>query len=231
MDQETFAQKDENSSVSAEFSYENTAIPNRPLSYRFAKRALDIILSAAAIVVLFPFMLLLCILIRIDSPGPALFVHRRIGRNGKPLPLLKFRSMYLHAEDMIAEFIPEQQAEWESNFKLNHDPRITRVGRILRRTSLDELPQIFNIFTGDLSIIGPRPIVERELEKYGPLQEKFLSVRPGLGGYWQAYARSDCTYEQRMSMELYYIDHASLLWDIKLMFATLVSVLKERGAK
>lgn len=207
------------------------SIATLPLGYRIAKRSFDIVMSAIAIILLSPVMLMLCILIKLDSPGPALFIHRRIGKNGKPLPLLKFRSMYLNAESMIADFTPEQRYEWEHNFKLDKDPRITRIGHILRKSSLDELPQLFNILKGDLSIVGPRPVIAEELEMYGEYKDKFLSVTPGLTGYWQAYARSDCSYEQRMAMELYYVENANFFWDIKIIFATVGSVLKGRGAK
>lgn len=132
---------------------------------------------------------------------------------------------------MIENFNEEQKREWQENFKLENDPRITKVGKFLRKTSLDELPQIVNIIKGDLSIIGPRPIVDEELEKYGENKEKFLSITPGLTGYWQANGRSNTTYEERMQMELYYIDNQSLLLDIKIFFKTIVSVLKKEGAK
>ena len=217
--------------VENDISEISATIKPSSLGYRVMKRGFDIILSACAILVLAPFMLLICLIIKIDSKGPALFVHNRIGKNGHPLPLYKFRSMYMNAEAMIADFTPEQKAEWEQNFKLDHDPRITRIGRILRKTSLDELPQLFNIIRGDLSIVGPRPVITEELEKYGKNKDKFLSVTPGLTGYWQAYARSDCSYEKRMEMELYYVENANLLWDIKIIFATVGAVLKGRGAK
>lgn len=201
------------------------------LGYTVLKRVFDILLSACAIVILLPCMLLICLIIKIDSPGPALYVHNRIGKNGRPLALYKFRSMYMNAETMVDSFTPEQKAEWEENFKLDHDPRITRVGQFLRKTSLDELPQLFNILIGNLSIVGPRPVVAKELEKYSTNKDVFLSVKPGLTGYWQAYARSDCSYERRMEMELYYVRNASLLWDIQILFATVGAVLKRRGAK
>ena len=170
-------------------------------------------------------------LIVIDSPGAPIYIHRRIGKNGKPLPLIKFRTMYRNADDMMAKFTSEQMAEWQENFKVECDPRITKIGRFLRRSSLDELPQILNILKGELSIVGPRPVVAEELERYGTNKEKFLSVTPGLTGYWQAYARSNCTYEQRMKMELYYVENANFWWDIKIMFATVGSVLRRHGAK
>ena len=199
--------------------------------YRVVKRALDVVLSAFAILVLSPLMLLICLLIRIDSKGPAVFIHNRVGKDRRPLPLYKFRSMCVGAESMIKDFTPQQKEEWEKNCKLDNDPRITRVGRILRKTSLDELPQLFNILFGDLSIVGPRPVVTEELERYGENSDKFLSVTPGLTGYWQAYARNDCTYEKRMKMELYYVDNANLLWDTRIIFATFGAVLTGRGAK
>ena len=200
-------------------------------AYLFVKRLFDVIFSIIALVLLAVPMALIILLIKIESPGPAIFVHNRFGKNGRPLPLLKFRSMHLNAEQMIEIFTPEQKEEWEQNFKLEDDPRITRIGSFLRRTSLDELPQFINILKGELSLVGPRPIVEEELDRYGSEKEKFLSVTPGLTGYWQAYARSSCTYEQRMEMELYYVDHANFWWDIKIMLATVGAVLSRRGAK
>lgn len=199
--------------------------------YIIAKRILDIVASAVGLVICILPMLIIIALIKMESPGPAIYVHHRIGKNGKPLPLLKFRTMYKNAEAMIDQFTPEQKAEWQENFKLENDPRITRVGKFLRRSSLDELPQLVNILKGELSIVGPRPIVDEELERYGENKEMFLSVTPGLTGYWQAYARSTCTYEQRMKMELHYVENASFWWDIKIMFATVGTVLKGHGAK
>lgn len=144
--------------------------------------------------------------------------------------MYKFRTMYQNAEKMIKDFTPEQMKEYKENFKLKDDPRITKVGKFLRKTSLDELPQLINIIKGDLSIIGPRPIVDAELEKYGNNKEKFLSITPGLTGYWQANGRSDTTYEQRMEMELYYVENKSFKLDIQIFFKTIISVLKKEGA-
>lgn len=204
---------------------------NNKKVYWLLKRVFDVLFSAAALILLALPMALITVLIKLESPGPAIFVHNRFGKNGRPLPLLKFRSMHLNAEQMIELFTPEQKEEWELNFKLEDDPRITKIGSFLRRTSLDELPQFINILKGELSLVGPRPIVQEELDRYGSEKEKFLSVTPGLTGYWQAYARSSCTYEQRMEMELYYVDHANFWWDIKIMLATVGAVLSRRGAK
>ncbi len=216
----------------------NTAVLERTrkasstrLGYRLAKRAMDILLAGVGTVIAAPFILLIVVAIKLDSKGPAFYVHNRIGKNGKPLRLYKFRSMYINADQLFQQFTPEQKAEWQENFKLREDPRITRVGSFLRRSSLDELPQLLNILQGNLSVVGPRPVVAEELEKYGPNKERFLSVTPGLTGYWQAFTRSDGTYEDRMAMELYYVDHANLWWDIKIILATVGSVLKGRGAR
>ncbi len=199
--------------------------------YYIAKRALDVIVSALGLAVLSLPIALIAVLIKLESPGPAFYVHNRIGKNGKPLPLLKFRSMHVNADRMIENFTPEQKAEWEKNFKLENDPRITRLGNFLRKSSLDELPQLINVLKGELSLVGPRPIVTEELERYGRNKKKFLSVLPGLTGYWQAYARSTCSYEQRMEMELHYVENANFWWDIKIMFATVGVVLRGKGAK
>ena len=199
--------------------------------YLLAKRILDVVISILGLAVCFLPMLIISLLIKLDSPGPAIYLHQRIGQNGKPLPLLKFRSMCINADEMTEVFTPEQKAEWEQNYKLENDPRITQIGRFLRRSSLDELPQLINVLKGELSIVGPRPVVQKELERYGDNQAKFLSVPPGLTGYWQAYARSGCSYERRMEMELYYVDHANFWWDIKIIFATFGAVLQGRDAK
>ena len=206
-------------------------IKNSSKYYRCAKRGLDITASLVGLILLFIPMLLIALLVKLESPGPAVFVHRRFGKDGKPLPLLKFRTMYSNAEAMIENFTPEQKEEWARNFKLDNDPRITRIGKILRRTSLDELPQLVNILRGELSIVGPRPVTLEEVLKYGDDQAKFLSVTPGLTGYWQAYSRSTCTYEERMKMELHYVENANFWWDIKIIFATVGAVIRGHGAK
>ena len=194
------------------------------------KRVIDVILASVALILLSPLFAIIAIAIKIDSKGPVFFAHKRIGKNGKIIKLYKFRSMVINAEELIKSFTPEQMREYKENYKLTNDPRITKVGKFLRKTSLDELPQLINIINGDLSIIGPRPVVADELEKYGVNKDKFLSVTPGLTGYWAANGRSNTTYEQRMEMELYYIDNLSLKMDIKVFFKTILSFLKKEGA-
>ena len=200
------------------------------INYMSVKRVFDLVISTIGLIILSPIFLILAIIVKLDSKGPVFFAHTRYGKNGKKFKMYKFRTMYENAQDMINDFTPEQMKEWKENFKLQDDPRITKVGKFLRKTSLDELPQIVNIIKGDLSIIGPRPVIEEELEKYGENKEKFLSVTPGLTGYWQANGRSSTTYEQRMGMELYYIDHISPKLDFKIFFKTIESVIKKEGA-
>lgn len=205
------------------FNYKN--------AYGVIKRSLDVTLSVIALIILSPIFLIIAAIIKLDSKGPVFFIHKRIGKYGKEIGIYKFRSMVQNAEDMIDEFTEEQKKEFRENYKLQDDPRVTKIGKILRKTSLDELPQILNILKGDLSIIGPRPVIKRELEKYENNKEKFLSVKPGLTGFWAANGRSDTTYSERVQMELYYIDHMSLKMDIKIFFKTIISVIKKEGAR
>lgn len=199
-------------------------------NYKIIKRTLDIIISGVGLVILFPFLLVIAIAIKIDSKGPILFKHKRIGKDGKTIYIYKYRTMLPNAEEMIKDFNEEQLKEFKENYKLKKDPRITKVGRFLRKTSLDELPQLINILKGELSIVGPRPVIQEELERYGENADKFLSVMPGLTGYWQANGRSLTTYEQRMKMELYYVENCTLLLDIKIFFKTIFIVFKKEGA-
>ena len=199
--------------------------------YNVVKRVLDIVFSLLGMVILSPFFLLISIIIKLNSKGPVFFVHSRIGEKGKPIGIYKFRTMVENAEDLIKKFTPEQKEEFERCFKLENDPRVTKIGNFLRKTSLDELPQILNILKGELSIIGPRPIIQAELDKYGDNKEKFLSVKPGLTGYWAANGRSDTTYEERMEMELYYVDNMSFILDRKIFFKTILAVIKKEGAR
>ena len=198
--------------------------------YKYIKRFMDIVLASVGLVVLSPVFLIIAILIKVESKGKVFFKHKRIGKNGKEIYIYKFRTMVENAEDLIKQFTPEQMKEFKENFKLENDPRVTKIGKILRKTSLDELPQLINIIKGDISIIGPRPVISEELEKYGMNKNRFLSVTPGLTGYWAANGRSNTTYEQRMEMELYYVDNMSFKLDLKVFFKTVLSVLKREGA-
>lgn len=200
----------------------------------FIKRCIDIILSLLGLIILSPVFLLIAILIKKEDHGNVFYKHKRIGHMNKDIYIYKFRSMtnkYKTFDEFYRTLSDEQKQEWDENFKLENDPRITKIGKFIRKTSLDELPQIINILKGDMSIIGPRPVVNDEIEKYGNQKAKFLSVKPGLTGYWAANGRSATTYEDRIKLELYYIDHCSLLLDIKIFFKTILTVLKKEGAK
>lgn len=199
-------------------------------AYLALKRFIDILGSTIGILILSPIFIMICIAIKFDSPGPVVFGHVRKGKGGKDIKVYKFRTMYSNANEIFENFTPQQKEEYYKNFKLDNDPRVTKLGGFLRKTSLDELPQLFNIFKGDMTIIGPRPIVEKEVEKYGDKAEKLFSVVPGLGGYWQANGRSDTTYEERVEMDMYYIDHMCFTLDAKILFQTIFSVLKGEGA-
>lgn len=206
-------------------------INDKKVVYKAIKRVFDIIFSLIGLVLLSPIFLIISVIIKLDSKGPVFFVHSRIGEKGKPIGIYKFRTMVNNAEDLIKKFTPEQKEEFERSYKLENDPRITKIGNFLRKTSLDELPQILNILKGELSIIGPRPIIQAELEKYEENKEKFLSVKPGLTGYWAANGRSDTSYEERMQMELYYVDNMSFKLDVKIFFKTIFAVIKKEGAR
>lgn len=199
--------------------------------YDFVKRFADIVCSAIGIILLSPFFIIISIAIKATSKGPVIFVHQRVGKNGKKIGIYKFRSMVINAEELIEKFTPEQKEEFKKNFKLENDPRITKIGKFLRKTSLDELPQLFNILKGDLSIVGPRPIMEVETKIYGKYKDMLLSVKPGLTGFWAANGRSDTSYKRRRAMEIYYVKNRSLLFDIKIILKTAVSVFKGEGAK
>jgi lipopolysaccharide/colanic/teichoic acid biosynthesis glycosyltransferase len=204
--------------------------------YERTKRVFDILCSSLAIVLLSPLLLVLALLVKTTSKGKILFRDHRIGKDGKKIEVLKFRTMYSDAESNINKYLtPEQLKIWTVERKLDNDPRITKMGRFLRKTSLDELPQLFNILRGDISIVGPRPITKTELdENYTRYQRRcLLSVKPGLTGYWQVYGRSDVDYKsgERQKEELAYLPKRSCLFDLKLIFLTVPAVLKHKGAK
>lgn len=209
---------------------ETKQIKSKPV-YDFIKRAIDIAGAVVGLVLLSPFFLIISIAIKATSEGPVVFSHKRVGKNGKAIYIHKFRSMVKNAEELKAQFTPEQQAEYAANFKLENDPRVTPVGNFLRKTSLDEIPQLINILAGDISIVGPRPVTEEETDTYGEYKNLLLSIKPGLTGYWAANGRSNISYEKRQEMEIYYVENRSLGMDIKIIFKTALSVIKRDGAK
>lgn len=206
----------------------------RSKTYLAIKRTCDIIVSGLALVVLVPTaFLVMAIIYRFgENKGPMIYKQRRIGKNGKPFKIWKFRSMVVNADKKL-KANPELYRKYIANsYKLpaEEDPRITKFGRFIRKTSIDELPQFVNIFKGDMSLVGPRPVVEPELKEYGDQVEKLLSMTPGAMGWWQASGRSNIEYPERCEVELYYIDHASLGFDLKVIFLNIVSIFKHTGA-
>jgi lipopolysaccharide/colanic/teichoic acid biosynthesis glycosyltransferase len=193
------------------------------------KRFLDVVLSVIGMVFLAPVFLVIAIIIKLDSPGSVFFQQKRIGVNGKHFTIHKFRTMKANTEDWKATLSEEEQQEFIKDFKLAADPRVTRKGDFLRKTSLDELPQLYNILKGDLSIVGPRPVVQDELSKYRGCKDAFLSVKPGLTGYWQVNGRNDTTYKQRIEMELHYVDNFSIIMDFTIFCKTFLAVLRKTG--
>ncbi|MCE5193104.1 sugar transferase [bacterium] len=198
------------------------------------KRLMDVLLATLGVVILSPLLLVLAILVKLTSPGPVLFGHKRLGEGGKPIRVFKLRSMTIDAEARLREMLdadPALRAEYEATYKLRDDPRITPLGRWLRRTSLDELPQLFNVLRGDLSLVGPRPIVADEIAKYGSASAAILRVRPGVTGLWQVSGRSDLDYAERVRLDMDYITHWNLWLDLRILAATIPAVLRRRGAR
>ena len=199
--------------------------------YAFFKRIFDIVCSLLAIIVLAIPMLIVGIIVKCTSKGPMIYVSKRVGKNGKVFNFYKFRSMVDHAEDKLPELLKENEVDGGVTFKMKNDPRITKVGHFLRKTSLDELPQLINILKGDMSVIGPRPCTPREKELYGPRENLRLMAPQGLTGEWQAKGRSDTTFDQMIDMDIEYLKKRSLWYDFKLIFVTIGSLFKGRGAE
>ena len=208
----------------------------RKVLYKVVKRLIDILGGLVGCVLLVPITVAVYIARKVlkEDDGPMFYEHLRYGKDGKKFRIYKFRSMCIDADKRLKEYLEqneEARIEFEENHKLKDDPRITKLGKFIRKTSIDELPQFVNVLKGDMSLIGPRPIVDGEIEKYGENKEKFLSVKPGLTGYWAANGRSDIAYEERMKMELYYVDNISFKLDIQIFFKTIISVIKKEGAE
>ncbi len=206
------------------------AAPKVPLD---AGRIIDIVLSATLLVVLAPVLAAIALAIRITSKGDAMFVHQRVGAGGRPFGCLKFRSMRHNADQLLTEILrdrPDLRREWLETRKLPVDPRITPLGRFLRKTSLDELPQLINVLRGDMALVGPRPIVSEELGHYGRYASSYFGARPGLTGLWQVTGRSGTSYRRRVATDHFYYRHRNLAMDMKILFATVPAVVLQRGA-
>lgn len=213
---------------------EQEAAPvHQNIFYLATKRIFDVLVSVIALILLIPVFIILFVFYQVgDNKGPMLFKQERVGKNEKYFYIYKFRSMVVNADQKLKSNPELYDLYVKSSYKLppSKDPRITKFGRFLRKTSFDELPQFLNILKGDMSLIGPRPVVKEELKEYGNRKNKFLSVKPGAMGYWQASGRSNIVYPKRCDLELYYVDHASIVFDCKILFKNIISIFKADGA-
>jgi exopolysaccharide production protein ExoY len=198
------------------------------------KRTFDIIFSLLVLILCSPLFAILATLIRLTSPGKALYSQERVGRGGKSFRCYKFRTMFLDADKRLHDILKNdslKKLEWEQSHKLKNDPRVTKIGSFLRKTSLDELPQFWNVLIGDLSVVGPRPVVQEEITKhFGMKAAKILSVRPGITGIWQVSGRSDISYSKRIQLDEKYVDTHSIALDLKLIVKTIPSIVTSKGA-
>ncbi|WP_062230516.1 exopolysaccharide biosynthesis polyprenyl glycosylphosphotransferase [Aureimonas sp. N4] len=216
----------------AEISKDVPALGYAPVGGH-AKRSLDILIAVTALILLSPLMLFIIVLMKITDPGPIFFGHKRVGFDGQHFPCYKFRSMATNSAELLQKLLqsdPIAKAEWEASQKLRNDPRVTRIGRILRETSLDELPQLFNVLKGDMSLVGPRPIVDDEIPRYSHRISAYKRVRPGVTGMWQVNGRSDTSYAARVKFDSYYVRNWSVLLDLRILFKTVGVVLKRDGS-
>jgi exopolysaccharide production protein ExoY len=198
-----------------------------------SKRIIDVALALSGIVLLAPLLVICYLLTVLTSPGPALFRHRRVGFNGKHFDCLKFRTMLTDAPDRLSQLLesdPVAAAEWAATRKLRRDPRVTAIGAILRKSSLDELPQLFNVLRGEMSIVGPRPVTDEELERYTTSVGAYLACRPGITGLWQVSGRSTTTYDVRVACDTYYAQNWSIALDVKILIVTFPSLLASETA-
>ena len=203
--------------------------------YFIIKRLFDICCSLVGMLILIPLTIIvkICYICTGDF-GSIFYRQERLGKNGVIFSLYKYRTMVKNADEKLKELLNNNESlkeEYLENHKLKNDPRITRLGKFLRVASIDEFPQFINVFIGDMSLIGPRPVVPDEAENYKKNKDKFLSVRPGLTGYWASSGRNNISYDERMNMELYYVDHCSITFDIKIIWKTIIAVIKKEGAK
>src|SRR6516225_1644154 len=208
--------------------WRNTSVEGQSPIGLGTKRVIDILLALFGIFLLAPLLIICFIAVVSTSPGPALFRHRRVGFNGKPFNCLKFRTMATDAPERLQQVLesdPTAAAEWATNYKLRYDPRITIMGAILRKSSLDELPQLFNVLRGDMSIVGPRPITQDELIRYASSAGAYMACRPGITGLWQISGRSTTTYSKRVACDMYYAQNWSVALDAKILVVTLPALL------
>ena len=200
---------------------------------RVIKRVFDLLFTICGGLCILPFLLVIAVMVAVDNKGNVIFAHRRIGRDGKEFKCYKFQTMIPNAQEALEKYLaenPEARKEWEESFKLTDDPRVTKLGSILRKTSLDEMPQLWNVIKGDMSLVGPRPIVAKEIERYGEYFREYAMVPPGITGMWQASGRSDTTYEERVEMDTWYVRNWSVWIDLMYLFKTVKIVFTGKGA-
>ncbi|BAZ47836.1 sugar transferase [Nostoc sp. CENA67] len=211
------------------------SLSSEGLNGEFAKRLFDIAFSLSVLILFFPVYLILALLIALSSEGPIFYVQQRVGKNYKPFNCIKFRTMVRNADEVLVQIMetsPQLRQEFESSFKLKQDPRITKIGRFLRITSLDEFPQFWNVLKGDMSVVGPRPLVAEELPKYGCHIDQILTIRPGITGLWQVSGRNDIPYPRRVQIDLHYVKFRTFWLDLWIMLKTIDVVImpKNNGA-
>lgn len=206
------------------------APPERSPAQRVIKRAIDVVLSLMVLVILAPVFALIAIVIKLSDFGPVLYAQTRVGEGGRHFRFFKFRTMVRNADDLKESLIDRNHFQGDITFKLTHDPRVTRVGRFLRRTSLDELPQLWHVLTGEMTLVGPRPAVPSEVAEYSPYELRRVTVRPGLTCYWQVSGRSDLPFERQVELDLQYIENQSLWLDLLLLVRTIPALVLMRGA-
>ncbi|MGA8164703.1 MAG: sugar transferase [Waddliaceae bacterium] len=207
---------------------------NAKVKHSPIKRLFDVCGSIILLIVCLPLFLVISLVIKLTTSGKVIYSQVRIGRGGRPFRFLKFRTMYQDADNQIKKILasdPKKLQEWTLTYKLKQDPRVTPIGRFLRKTSLDELPQLWNVLKGDLSLVGPRPVVHEEIIKYfGAKATKILSIRPGITGIWQVSGRNDTTYNTRIKLDEEYVDTQSWLLDLKILLKTIPCMISARGA-
>jgi exopolysaccharide production protein ExoY len=209
-----------------------SSAPAQPVD-AFVTETMNFAIALIAIVFLSPLLIAVAALVWLQDGGPAVFAHRRIGKDGRHFKCLKFRSMAVDAETRLNDLLardPEARAEWEKDHKLRNDPRVTKLGAFLRKSSLDELPQLFNVLKGEMSLVGPRPIVDAEAAKYGRRFREYCAVKPGITGLWQVSGRNDTSYRTRVAMDCIYARKRSALMDAKVLVATVPAVLIAKGS-
>lgn len=236
---QTFEQTEVKEEVKVNSDFQGLVVFKKNTKYikhinNFFKRIMDICGAIVGIAILIPLTIVVKIVNILNKDyGPIFYSQERIGKNGKYFKMYKFRSMCMDSREVLEKLLKEDEdarKEWEENRKLSNDPRITKIGKILRKTSLDEFPQFLNVLKGEMSLVGPRAVIDGEIDKFGLFKDAVLSVKPGITGYWASHGRSETSYEERVEMEFHYVVNNSVFMDIGIIFKTVISVIKKEGA-